>query len=105
MEEVASSGARQLRDGRQPWRAVLSGRERMTQPAARKPNSRITTGNSGGGGIRTLGPATAGQRFSRPPHSTALPPLRAGPRDAPRAARYDTAPRGEVAEWLKAAAC
>ena len=39
------------------------------------------------------------KRFSRPPHSTALPPL---PREA---GRYDTTPRGEVAERLKATAC
>ena len=31
---------------------------------------------SGEGGIRTHGPAIAGQRFSRPPDSTALAPLR-----------------------------
>ena len=32
--------------------------------------------NSGVGGIRTLGPAIAGQRFSKPPLSAAQAPLR-----------------------------
>src|ERR1043166_7251948 len=33
-------------------------------------------GNGGEGGIRTLGPPQGGQRFSRPPRSTAPAPLR-----------------------------
>ena len=35
--------------------------------------------SDGGGGIRTLGRRCRRQRFSRPPHSTALPPLRVRP--------------------------
>ena len=39
----------------------------------------LPKGGSGGGGIRTHGTPEDAQRLSRPPHSTALPPLRAGP--------------------------
>ena len=45
---------------------------------ARRPSDRYDGCCSGGGGIRTHGPGEPGQRFSRPPHSTTLPPLRGG---------------------------
>ncbi len=44
----------------------------------------------GGGGIRTLVGRSRPKRFSRPPHSTALPPLRmSAPRPQPTAAPAD----------------
>ncbi len=42
----------------------------------REPFRAISALLSGGGGIRTLGTPNDAQRFSRPPHSTTLPPLR-----------------------------
>ena len=51
-----------------------------------------------GEGFEPPGPGLPAQRFSRPPHSTALPPLRAAIGTIRRS-------RGEVAEWLKATAC
>jgi hypothetical protein len=49
-----------------------SGRRHGPEPPSAAP--RIT--GDGGGGIRTLGTPNDAQRFSRPPHSTTLPPLR-----------------------------
>ena len=50
---------------------------------------------SGGGGIRTLEGPNGPKRFSRPPHSTALPPLRSGPR-GPVAQGSAAPPNGEL---------
>jgi hypothetical protein len=71
-----------LSDSRRPPPAASSGLERQTNARPRRPArarnrppvlrlARI----SGGGEIRTLGTPYDVQRFSRPPHSTALPPL------------------------------
>src|SRR6266851_6853667 len=52
----------------------------------------------GEGGIRTLGPPQGGQRFSRPPRSTAPAPLHPnGGRDLPRGAREHQA--NENGNW------
>jgi hypothetical protein len=59
--------------------------ERLKRPFifARRPSlSRAGRRAYGGGGIRTHGPAFTGQRFSRAPHSTSLPPLHAAGRVA-----------------------
>src|SRR5665811_1978629 len=55
----------------------------------------------GEGGIRTPGTSCEAQRFSRPPHSTALPPLR-GRRDS--SGNWAPYPRATTARrgWLKA---
>ena len=52
-------------------------------PAGLRRSRRHAGRVSGGGGIRTPGARSPGQRFSRPPHSTALPPLRRAGRLAP----------------------
>src|SRR5216683_8136783 len=65
--------------------------------AARRP-ARKTGGE---GGIRTLGPPQGGQRFSRPPRSTAPAPLHPnGGEGLPRAAREHQANEGQAGAGL-----
>jgi hypothetical protein len=64
-----------LRFGAPAWQG--RGRRRVRRTRAGRRRRQAMRIRSGGGGIRTPEPAHAGQRFSRPPHSTALPPLRA----------------------------
>src|SRR5579875_46754 len=75
------------------WRWLSTARQ-VSGPDGKHPAHGQAGGSYGEGGIRTLDGRNRPYRFSRPAHSTALPPLRSEARLANLRPERDSPPRG-----------